>query len=63
MFYRFLPPYAFSVDDLWRCLPTQENLLRGIIGSDIIGFHTDEYMETSMVYVRYFCTFNPLFIG
>lgn len=35
----------FPVDDFWRGLPVQEDLLRGILGSDIIGFHTDEYMK------------------
>ncbi|KAJ5963171.1 tspB [Penicillium waksmanii] len=35
----------FPVDDFWRGLPVQGDLLRGVLGSDIIGFHTDEYMK------------------
>jgi len=35
----------FPVDDFWRGLPVQKDLLRGVLGSDIIGFHTDEYMK------------------
>jgi trehalose 6-phosphate synthase len=35
----------FPVDDFWRGLPVQEDLLHGILGSDVIGFHTDEYMK------------------
>ena len=35
----------FPVDDFWRELPVQEELLRGILGSDIIGFHTREYLK------------------
>lgn len=35
----------FPADDFWRGLPVQEELLHGILGSDIIGFHTDEYKK------------------
>ncbi|KAJ5595142.1 uncharacterized protein N7459_001350 [Penicillium hispanicum] len=35
----------FPVDDFWRGLPVQKDLLHGVLGSDIIGFHTDEYMK------------------
>ncbi|KAJ5981493.1 hypothetical protein N7522_013914 [Penicillium canescens] len=33
----------FPADDFWRGLPVQKQLLDGVLGSDIIGFHTDEY--------------------
>ena len=33
----------FSADDFWRGLPVQKQLLDGVLGSDLIGFHTDEY--------------------
>ena len=33
----------FPADDFWRGLPVQKELLDGILGSDVIGFHTDEY--------------------
>ncbi|KAJ5982332.1 hypothetical protein N7451_012432 [Penicillium sp. IBT 35674x] len=35
----------FPVDDFWRGLPVQEDLLHGVLGSDIVGFHTDEYLK------------------
>jgi trehalose 6-phosphate synthase len=35
----------FPADDFWRGLPVQEELLDGILGSDLIGFHTDEYKK------------------
>lgn len=35
----------FPVDDFWRGLPVQETILRGVLGSDIIGFHTEEYKK------------------
>ncbi|OQE71155.1 hypothetical protein PENNAL_c0110G11013 [Penicillium nalgiovense] len=33
----------FPADDFWRGLPFQKQLLEGALGSDLIGFHTDEY--------------------
>ncbi|KAJ9483155.1 hypothetical protein VN97_g10257 [Penicillium thymicola] len=33
----------FPADDYWRGLPVQKELLYGVLGSDVIGFHTDEY--------------------
>ncbi|KXG51560.1 Glycosyl transferase, family 20 [Penicillium griseofulvum] len=33
----------FPADDFWRGLPVQKQLLDGVLGSDVIGFHTDEY--------------------
>lgn len=33
----------FPADDFWRGLPVQKQLLDGVLGSDLIGFHTDEY--------------------
>ncbi|OOF91414.1 glycosyltransferase family 20 protein [Aspergillus carbonarius ITEM 5010] len=33
----------FPAGDFWRNLPVQKDLLRGILSSDVIGFHTDEY--------------------
>ncbi|KAJ5862008.1 hypothetical protein N7455_006076 [Penicillium solitum] len=33
----------FSADDFWRGLPVQKQLLDGVLGSDLIGFHTDEF--------------------
>ncbi|EPS26474.1 putative alpha,alpha-trehalose-phosphate synthase [UDP-forming] [Penicillium oxalicum 114-2] len=35
----------FPADDYWRGLPVEEELLKGILGSDVIGFHTDEYKK------------------
>ncbi|GJP93591.1 alpha,alpha-trehalose-phosphate synthase subunit [Aspergillus niger] len=33
----------FPAGDFWRNLPVQKDLLRGLLASDVIGFHTDEY--------------------
>ncbi|PWY77802.1 alpha,alpha-trehalose-phosphate synthase subunit [Aspergillus eucalypticola CBS 122712] len=33
----------FPAGDFWRGLPVQKELLRGLLASDVIGFHTDEY--------------------
>ncbi|CDM32873.1 CAZyme family GT20 [Penicillium roqueforti] len=33
----------FPADDFWRGLPVQKALLDGVLGSDLVGFHTDEY--------------------
>ncbi|KAJ5145877.1 uncharacterized protein N7515_000441 [Penicillium bovifimosum] len=35
----------FTVDDFWRGVPVHDQLLEGVLGSDIIGFHTDEYKK------------------
>ncbi|KAF7713450.1 Trehalose 6-phosphate synthase [Penicillium ucsense] len=35
----------FPADDYWRGLPFEEDLLQGVLGSDVIGFHTDEYKK------------------
>lgn len=34
---------TFPADDFWRGLPVQKQLLDGVLGSDLIGFYTDEY--------------------
>ncbi|KAL4890591.1 glycosyl transferase [Aspergillus ambiguus] len=33
----------FPVWDFWRALPVRNELVEGILGSNLIGFHTDEY--------------------
>ncbi|KAB8077030.1 glycosyl transferase [Aspergillus leporis] len=33
----------FPADDFWRALPVQKGLLKGLLASDVLGFHTDEY--------------------
>ncbi|PWY75442.1 alpha,alpha-trehalose-phosphate synthase subunit [Aspergillus heteromorphus CBS 117.55] len=33
----------FPAGDFWRNLPVQEELLRGVLGCDVLGFHTEEY--------------------
>ncbi|KAE8154762.1 glycosyl transferase [Aspergillus avenaceus] len=33
----------FPAEDFWRALPVQKSLLEGILASDVVGFHTDEY--------------------
>ncbi|CAI7592115.1 unnamed protein product [Penicillium palitans] len=33
----------FPADDFWRGLPVQKQLLDGVLSSDLVGFHTDEY--------------------
>lgn len=33
----------FPADDFWKGLPVQKELLDGMLASDVISFHTDEY--------------------
>lgn len=35
----------FPAGDFWRALPVKKNLLEGLLSSDLIGFHTDEYKQ------------------
>ena len=35
----------FPSQELWRILPQREELLRGLVGADYIGFHTAEYLR------------------
>ncbi|KAB8239207.1 trehalose-6-phosphate synthase [Aspergillus alliaceus] len=33
----------FPAEDFWRAIPVQNDLLKGLLACDVIGFHTDEY--------------------
>lgn len=35
----------FPAGDFWRALPVRDHLIEGILASDLIGFHTDEYKQ------------------
>lgn len=35
----------FPAGDFWRTLPVRKDLIEGILSSDLIGFHTDEYKQ------------------
>ncbi|KAF3401955.1 Alpha,alpha-trehalose-phosphate synthase [UDP-forming] 2 [Penicillium rolfsii] len=35
----------FPAGDFWRALPVKKHLLEGLLSSDLIGFHTDEYKQ------------------
>ncbi|RMJ24057.1 Synthase subunit [Aspergillus sp. HF37] len=35
----------FPAGDFWRTLPVRNHLIEGILASDLIGFHTDEYKQ------------------
>ncbi|RAH69044.1 trehalose-6-phosphate synthase [Aspergillus aculeatinus CBS 121060] len=35
----------FPAGDWWRSLPVQKDLLDGMLASDVIGFHTEEYKQ------------------
>ncbi|MCC6407226.1 MAG: bifunctional alpha,alpha-trehalose-phosphate synthase (UDP-forming)/trehalose-phosphatase [Planctomycetes bacterium] len=35
----------FPASPLWRVLPEREELLRGLLGADLIGFHTHDYVR------------------
>src|SRR2546425_845603 len=41
------PPY-----DVFRLLPWHRELLRGVLGADLVGFHTYDYMRTFVGSVR-----------
>lgn len=33
----------FPAGDFWKALPVHNDLLEGVLASDVVGFHTDEY--------------------
>ncbi|CAG8073810.1 unnamed protein product [Penicillium salamii] len=35
----------FPAGDFWRNLPVRKHLIEGLLSSDLIGFHTDEYKQ------------------
>ena len=35
----------FPAGDFWRSLPVHNDLLTGVLASDVVGFHTDEYQR------------------
>ncbi len=35
----------WPAEEVWRVLPWSETLVRGVMGADLIGFHTTEYAE------------------
>lgn len=35
----------FPAGDFWRALPVRKDLIDGLLASDLIGFHTDEYKQ------------------
>ncbi|KAJ5773687.1 hypothetical protein N7457_008583 [Penicillium paradoxum] len=35
----------FPAKDFWRNLPVRKHLIEGLLASDLIGFHTDEYKQ------------------
>ncbi|KAJ5953620.1 hypothetical protein N7454_000516 [Penicillium verhagenii] len=35
----------FPAGDFWRALPVRKHLIDGLLASDLIGFHTDEYKQ------------------
>lgn len=35
----------FPAGDFWRTLPVRKSLIEGMLASDLIGFHTDEYKQ------------------
>jgi trehalose 6-phosphate synthase len=36
---------SFPAGDFWRNLPVRKQLIEGLLSSDLIGFHTDEYKQ------------------
>lgn len=39
----FFMHVSFPSSEVFRCLPTRKELLKGILGANLIGFQTDEY--------------------
>lgn len=35
----------FPAGDFWRNLPVRKHLIDGLLSSDLLGFHTDEYKQ------------------
>lgn len=35
----------FPAGDFWKNLPVRKHLIEGLLASDLIGFHTDEYKQ------------------
>jgi trehalose 6-phosphate synthase len=55
----------FPVGDFWRDLPVRKHLIDGMLSSDLIGFHTDEYKQNfsdtcaGLLYVPWQKFLNP----
>lgn len=56
----FLLHTPFPAGDFWRTLPVRKDLIEGLLASDLIGFHTDEYKQNfidtcaSLLWVYFF---------
>lgn len=42
----------FPAEDFWKTLPVRNELVEGILASDLIGFHTDEYKHNFVACAR-----------
>lgn len=56
----------FPAADFWRTLPVAKELLEGLLASNVVGFHTDEYKENfvnSCALVLYVSAWYPFLVN
>ncbi len=53
----------FPSSEIFRLLPWREDLLRGLLGSDLIGFHTYDYVRHFLTSVRRLLGFGQAMAG
>jgi len=53
----------FPSSEIFRLLPWREELLRGLLGSDLIGFHTYDYVRHFLTSVRRLLGFGQAMAG
>src|SRR5262249_22924115 len=49
----------FPADDVFRILPFRERILRGLLGADVIGFHTASYRRHFAASVHHLLGVEP----
>ena len=53
----------FPSSEIFRLLPWREELLEGLLGADLIGFHTYDYVRHFITSVRRLLGFGPIAAG
>lgn len=49
----------FPSSELFRTLPQRDDLLEGVLGADLVGFHTDAYLRHFIVALRHLVGLAP----
>ena len=48
----------FPSEDFFTVLPSKNEILEGILGADVVGFHTDENWRHFLTTCRRFCAYD-----